>query len=171
MLARRTRWVAVGTAAIAALTVAAFVVVQRANRPRFGRLSVDVAHGAVAIGTRGETLWRFPTLKDPNAFTFLRLRKDGPRAIAALCMRPNEDLAANFRRLVLTDSESGKIVRDRMLPLTGTEFVTIPDHPGTVNLMTWYTPNAFYHNQTYLPPGTVGADLLVAWVTLPDCRE
>jgi len=120
------RWIA-ATAAVVVLASAAVFAPLRGTTHQFVRLAEGGPTGIVAIGNRGETLWRIDNV-EPEAHYALARIEPGQEPLIAIALIHNRDYTpAGRQTLSFLDPLTGKSKRDVVLPSAGTNFPMVPD--------------------------------------------
>jgi len=116
-LAPRTRTVMATLIVVVAASGAVLLAPAR-EQHRFARLASNSDRGIVAIGTKGETLWRRDGVESEisNRYALVRMRRNERPLLATVLVPRGEVSLSKVTLLSFLDPESGEIVRQVHLP-------------------------------------------------------
>lgn len=113
------------------LVVAAAIVLAFSQRPmHFARLSEAGETEIAAIGTSGDVLWHRDHVQARTAarYALVRLEPKARPAIATILLRPH-DYSPQYRQILsFLDPDTGRVLRQAVLPSAAEEFTRWPDH-------------------------------------------
>ena len=120
---RRIRFSTAAAGGLAVLLVAAAIV--RSTRPthHFADLLWDPQSGARAVGIAGETLWKFPGVLSVRNSAVVRL----PTGLQVAVAPAERNASKTDRRLLFLDADSGRLIRQVVLPGAADKFPGFSD--------------------------------------------
>src|SRR5205085_1425561 len=101
---------------------------------RFARIDPDGTRGIVAVGNRGQTLWKISGVRPETPYALARVEKGRPSVVATVLIRGADHLPRDRQTLSLIDPETGKTVREMALPSGGQDFLDYPDRFGATSI-------------------------------------
>jgi len=115
------------TATAGVLISAAVFAPLRGTTHQFVRIAEEGSNSIVAIGNRGETLWRIDHVESEPHYAMARIEPGGTPLIAIALIRDHDYTPRGRQTLSFLDPLTGKSKRDVILPSAGADFPMVPD--------------------------------------------
>jgi tetratricopeptide (TPR) repeat protein len=126
----------VGSAMLVLFIVTAIVLATPRKSMRFARLSEFGEDGVEAVSTKGEVLWHLDHVQRSIAahYALARLGRGARPVIATVLLRPHDFTPPNRQLLSFLDPDTGRVLRQTLLPSGAEHFTRWPDHYFTSSL-------------------------------------
>jgi tetratricopeptide (TPR) repeat protein len=123
------------SAAVVALACAGVLFAPTATTSsQFLRIDPDSTRGIVALGQRGETLWKIAGIPPDTKYVLARVENGRPPVVAAVLIRGGDCLPGDRQTLSLIEPETGRTLRQIELPSAGTDFPAYTDRFGVLSM-------------------------------------